>query len=94
MTEVYAFLAMCTLQVLTLSVLAPAAIVKRIRTFLTRFPAEQFPQLYVQGSSIVMPGINAYRALNWLAAAAGLVQLGWLYTYMRRRDWTTAPSRR
>jgi hypothetical protein len=91
MIEVYAFLAMFTLQVLALSVVAPAALVKRIRAFLERYPAEQFPQLYFPGSCIVVPDINAYRALNWLAAAAGLVLLGWLYTYMRRPDWDDGP---
>lgn len=91
MIEVYAFLAMFTLQVLALSVLVPAVIVKRIRTFLTRYPSEQYPQLYVHGPSIVVPGINAYRALNWFAAAAGLVLLAWLYTYMRRPNWDDGP---
>ncbi len=91
MIEVYAFLAMFALQVLALSVLAPAALAKRSRTFLARYPAEQFPQLYLQGSSIAVPGISAYRALSWLAAAAGLVLLGWLYTYMRRPDWDDGP---
>jgi hypothetical protein len=91
MIEVYAFLAMFAVQVMTLSILAPAALANRIRTFLARYPAEQYPQLYLEGSPIVMPGIRAYRALNWLAAAAGLVLLGWLYTYMRRPDWDDGP---
>jgi magnesium-transporting ATPase (P-type) len=91
MIEVYAFLAMFTLQVLVLSIFAPAAIVKRIRAFLTRYPAERFPQLYDHGSSIVVPRINAYRTLNWLAAAAGLILLAWLYTYMHRPDWDDGP---
>ncbi len=91
MIEVYAFLAMFALQVLLLSVVAPAAFVKRIRTFLDRYPAEQFPQLYREGSSIVTPGLGAYRALNWVAAAVGVALLGWLYTYMRRPDWDDGP---
>jgi hypothetical protein len=37
--------AMFALQVPALSVVAPAALVKRIRAFLERYPAEQFPQL-------------------------------------------------
>lgn len=91
MIEVYAFLAMFALQVLVLSVVAPARLVRRIRSFTQRYPADQFPQLYAAGSSIVPSGLSMYRALNWLAAVAGVVLLGWLYTYMRRPDWDDGP---
>lgn len=91
MIEVYGFLAMFALQVLVLSVLAPAILARRIRGFVERYPAEQFPQLYMPGSSIEMRGLGLYRALNWLAAAAGLALLGWLYTYMQRPDWSDGP---
>lgn len=91
MIEVYGFLAMFALQVLALSVFAPAMLIKRMRVFLERYPVERFPQLYVEGASIEVRGLKAYRALNWLVAAAGFVLLGWFYTYMRRPDWSDGP---
>jgi hypothetical protein len=38
-----------------------------------------------------VPGLKRYLALNWLAAAAGFVLLGWFYTYMRQPDWSDGP---
>lgn len=90
MIEVYAFLAVFTLQILAMSVLYPAWFIRYWRAQMTIIPAEGLAQLY--------PGVDIglaekrfstrYRALNTGIAALGLLLLGWLFTYMQRPDWS------
>lgn len=87
MIEVYGFLVMFAVQVLVLSVLLPGMLARRVRMVLTRYPVEQFPQLYPEGSGSFAGGFAIYRALNWVAAVVGLTLLAWLYGYMQQPDW-------
>ena len=80
MIEVYAFLAMFTLQILTFSVLFPARLIKYARVKDAEFPDAVFEKLY--------PGIDRqvaserfwtrFRIAHMVIAVLGLVLLGWL----------------
>ena len=93
MIEAYAFLAVFTLQTLTMSVLYPARFSRSVRLQATSFPAERLAQLY--------PGVDLdlarerfltrYRAVNTGIAVLGLLLLGWLFSYVRRPDWDEDP---
>lgn len=89
MIEVYAFLAMFTVQILAMSVLQPVLFVRYCRMQVMSIPAERLAQFY--------PGVDVglaqerfltrYRALSTAIAVLGLLVLGWLVSYMRRPDW-------
>jgi len=80
MIEVYAFLAMFTLQILAFSVLFPARLIKYARVKDAEFPDAVFEKLY--------PGIDRqvaserfwtrFRIAHMVIAVLGLVLLGWL----------------
>jgi hypothetical protein len=87
--EVYGFLAVFAVQILTLSVLYPARLSKYVRAQSTSVPTEHLAKLY--------PGVDLdlarerfltrFRAVNAVIAVLGLLLLGWLFTYMRSPDW-------
>lgn len=89
MIEAYAFLAAFTVQMLVMSVLLPAWFIRYVRVQAASIPAERLAQLY--------PGVDLghaqdrflaqYRALTTGIAVLGLLQLGWLFSYMRRPNW-------
>ena len=91
MIETYAFLVMFTLQIMVGSVLAPAWLIRRVRTKLAS-SAERFAELF--------PGVDQnlsaerfafrHRALNTGIAVLGLLLLGWLFVHMRHPDWNQA----
>src|SRR5688500_7389934 len=91
MFETYAFFAAFTAQILAMSVLYPAKLIRSVRAQMTSYSAERFPQLYPHGSSGFDRTLTLYRALNTGVAALGFLLLGWLFSYMRRPDWDDGP---
>lgn len=89
MTEVHAFFAAFTVQILAMSVLHPAWISRYVRAHATEFPAERFRQLYpgVDHEAILERHLQWYRGLNAVIALLGLLLLGWLFSNMRRPDY-------
>lgn len=93
MIEVYAFLAAFTGQILAMSVLYPAWLIKYWRVKAASIPAERLAQLY-PGVDFSVPQerfFSRYRALNTGIAVLGLLLLGWLFSYTRRPDWNDGP---
>jgi hypothetical protein len=86
--EVYAFLAVFTVQVL-MSLLSPIWVIRCWRAQATVIPDERLAQL--------LPGVDfslarertfaRYRARSTGIAALGVLLLGWLFSYMRHPDW-------
>jgi hypothetical protein len=93
MLEAYAFFAVFTAQVVAMSVLYPAWLIRRIRAQAASFPAERFAQLYpdVDLRPALDRFLNRYRALNAGIAVLGLLLMGYLFSYMRRPDWNDGP---
>jgi amino acid transporter len=92
MLEANAFLAMFVVQIVVLTIVYPARLIKRLGEINTRYPQEQFPQLYPPGSAAAERRMGiTYVVLNTVVAVAGLVLLGWAFTYMRRPDWHDDP---
>jgi hypothetical protein len=91
MFEMYAFVAAFTAQILAMSVLLPARLVRSVRARMNIYPAERFPQLYPHGSAGVDRALTHYRALNGGIAVLGLLLLGGLFRYMQRPDWDDGP---
>jgi hypothetical protein len=91
--EAYAFLAMFTVQLLTMSVLIPASFVRRVRVMAAQFPAERFAQLYpgVDHNRVCERYLRAYRVANACVAVLGLVLFAWLFGYLQRPDWDDGP---
>jgi hypothetical protein len=89
--ERYAFLAAFTAQILALSVLFPTRFIRSVRTRMTSYPAERFPQLYPHGSSGFDRRLTLYRALNTGIAVLGFLLLGALFSYMRGPTWDDGP---
>jgi hypothetical protein len=88
-TEVYAFLAAFTLQIL-MSVLGPACFIKRVQAMTI---PERLAQLY-PGVDLALRRdrfLTRYRAVNTGIVVLGLLLLGWLFSYMRRPDWDVRP---
>jgi hypothetical protein len=85
MIETYAFLAMFTVQILALSVLFPARLIRYVRVKDAEFPDAVYEKLY--------PGIdrqlasnrfwNRFRAAHTVIAVLGLVLLGWMLGNMQ-----------
>ncbi len=92
MFEKYAFFAAFTAQIVALSVVFPARLTRSVRTQSTSYSAENFPQLYLNGSSACgsIPG-SLYRALNTSIAVLGLLLMGRLAIYTLRPDWDDGP---
>jgi hypothetical protein len=88
-TEVYAFFAAFTIQVL-MSVLGPACFVRRVQA--TTIP-ERLAQLYpgVDLSLRREHFLTRYRTLHTGIVVLGLLLLGWLFSYMRHPDWDLRP---
>jgi hypothetical protein len=76
MFEVYAFLAVFTAQILAISVLHPAWLIRYVRVATPSYPERS---------------LTLYRVLNTSIAVLGLLLLGWLFSYMRRPDWDDGP---
>lgn len=93
MTEVYAFFAALTLQILAMSVLYPAWFTRYWRTQAASIPAERLAQLYpdVDIDRVLRRFSTRYRTLNTVIAVLGLVLLGWLARYMMRPGWDDGP---
>lgn len=87
MIEAYAFLAAFTLQVLALSVLYPAWLIRYVREKTRSYPAEQLAHL----SPSIERSVTLYRTLNTSIALLGSLPLGWLFSYLRRPDWDDGP---
>ncbi len=89
MIEVYAFLAMFAVQILAMSLLFPARLIKFSREQTMGVSAERLTQRY--------PGVDHELASNRFltriragsagVAVVGVLALGWLFNYMRRPDW-------
>lgn len=90
MIEVYAFLAVFTIQIIVMSVIQPLVFVRQVRMEARGFPAERFAQRYpgVDPHEILERHIVRYRVANAAIAALGLILLGWLFSYMQRPDWS------
>lgn len=93
MIEVYAFLAVFTVQVLAMSVLYPARFSKFARVQATSLPAERLGQLYpgVDLNLATERFLTRYGTANTGIAVLGLLLLGWLFSYMRRPSWDEDP---
>jgi hypothetical protein len=93
MIEAYAFLAAFTAQILAMSVLYPARLIRYVRVQATSFPAELFAQLYpgVDRNLATERFLTRYRAANTVIAVLGCLLLGWLFSHMRRPDWDEDP---
>ncbi len=93
MIETYAFLAVFTLQILTISVLYPTWFIRYCRVQAARLPAERLAQMY-PGVDVVQARerfLNRYRTLNTGIAVLGALLLAWLFKYMGRPDWADGP---
>lgn len=89
MIEVYGFLALFAVQVLTLSVLYPVRVSKYIRVQATSLPTERLAKLY-PGVDLVLARerfLTRFRAVNFAIAGLGLLLLGWLFNHMQAPDW-------
>jgi hypothetical protein len=90
MIEVYAFLAMFAVQILAMSVLFPARLVRYTREQKSGISEERFAQLYpgLDHELTTKRFLTRIRAGSAGVAVIGLLALGWLYSYMRQPDWT------
>src|SRR5262245_23022418 len=96
MIEVYAFLAMFAVQILAMSVLFPARLIRYSFAEAQNIPAERVAQLYpgVDHDLATKRFLTQLRVGSTAVAVIGLLVLGWLFSYMRRPDWeltTVAP---
>ena len=83
-----AFLAMLIVQIVVMTVVYPSRLLKRLRELNTRYPHEQFPQLYPPGTTAAERRmVTLYRGLNAVVAVAGLALLYELFAYTRQPDW-------
>ena len=90
MIEVYAFLAMFAVQILAMSVLFPARLIRYSREVTTDISAERLAQLYpgLDHELATKRFLNRIRAGSTGVAVIGLLALGWLFSYMRQPDWS------
>ena len=93
MIEVYAFLAMFAVQILAMSFLLPARIIRYSREQSMHISAERLAQMYpgVDHDLATKRFLTRLRAGSTGLAVIGLLALGWLSSYMRRPDWNLGP---
>jgi hypothetical protein len=89
MIEVYAFLAMFAVQILAMSFLFPARLIKYSREHAIGVTAERLSQLYpgVDHELATKRFLTRLRAGSVGVAVIGMLALGGLFGYMRRPDW-------
>jgi hypothetical protein len=90
MIEVYAFLAMFTVQILAMSVLFPSRLIKYSRAQTAGVSEARLAQLYpgVDQALLTKRFFTRIRVGSAGAATVGLLVLGWLFSYMRQPDWS------
>ena len=89
MIESYAFLAMFTLQIVVMSVLHPARLIRYCRVKMAEYPPERFPQLYSGGTFGNLSTerfLTIYRALNTGIAVIGALLLGLMFNEVQLLD--------
>lgn len=93
MIEAYSFLAAFTLQILTMSVLCPAWLIRYLRAQTSRIPAERLAELHpgVDFGKTVERFLARYRMANTAVAVLGLLLMSWLFSYLQRPDWDDGP---
>ena len=89
MFEVYAFLLMFPVQILVLSVVFPAALIRYTRTQAPNLSAERCAQLFpgVDLTRSVERFVTRLRVTTLTVAFLGLVLWGWLYNFMTQPGW-------
>ena len=89
MIEVYAFLAMFTVQILAMSVLFPSRLIKYSREQTMGVSEARLAQLYpgVDVAHIRERFLTKYRALTTTFAVLGLLLLFWLFSDAWHADW-------
>ncbi len=90
MIEAYAFLAMFTVQILLMSVLHPARLIKYCRAKLAEIPAEPYPQMDAGVDLAILSTerfLTLYRAMNTGIAVLGVLLLGLMFSEVRLLDW-------
>ena len=89
MIESHAFLAAFLLQILVVSVLNPARLIKHVRGWVANFGSQRFAELYpnFEYRQWADRFATRYRAANFLITVLGVLLLGWLYTLTRRPQW-------
>jgi hypothetical protein len=89
MIEVYAFLAAFAVQILVVSVMNPARLIKHLRGWVANFGSARFNELYPDFDYAQWANRFAiwFRAANFLIAVCGAMLLGWLYTLGRNAEW-------
>jgi hypothetical protein len=87
--EAYAFIAMFAVQVLTMSVVHPNALIRYVRNWAKNFGTERFAQMYpgVDYPQRVERFAKLYRRVSAAIAALGALLLAWLLSDMQRADW-------
>ena len=89
MIEMYAFLLMLLVQILALSVVFPAALIRYARTQAPRIPADRLARAFpgVDVSQSIERFVTRFRTTTLVVAVLGLVLMGWLFNYMQRPDF-------
>lgn len=83
MIESYAFLALFAAQVLALSVLHPALLIRYARVKAADYPPERFPQVGFLGSMSIERFATFCGSMNAGIALLGAGVLAWLFNYLR-----------
>jgi hypothetical protein len=93
MIEAYVCLAALSLQILAMSVLCPARLVRYIRALAAGVPAERAAQLEpgVDWRATLERHLRRYRLANAAVVLLGAVLFGWLVVYLQRPDWSDGP---
>lgn len=93
MIEAYAFLAVFSVQILAMSVLYPARLIKYVRARSADLPDEYFAHVLPGGDRHAATErlLTRYRAANTVIAVLGVLLWGWMFGYMRRPNWNEDP---
>ena len=89
MIEAYAFCATFTVEVLAISVLIPAWLLRTFRVKAASYADERLAQLYpgIDARQVLKRFLSQYRVLTSGLAVFGLLLLGWQISAAGRADW-------
>lgn len=93
MIEAHAFLAVFSAQLLFMSVVFPAWLIRRIRNAPPAAVVERYAQLNpgFDYARAVERFATRFRAANAVIVLVGLALFGWFYNYTQRLDWDDGP---